>query len=130
MEHRLDHRDCSENVDVELTPYLFERTLLKSPFVAVSCTVDEDVYRTNIHFGLCDLKADGCEIRDIQYDGSRARRVHRAELLSRCFASQRADHGISGRECFRRQSPSKARTSTRDQKIPLSTHRHLLPPTS
>src|SRR5258705_6580773 len=32
-QHRLDHRDCSENVDVELTPHLFEWTLLKSPFV-------------------------------------------------------------------------------------------------
>jgi hypothetical protein len=98
--------------------------------MAVSCTVDEDVYRTHISFGLCNLGTDGCEIRDIQYDGSRACGVDRAELLSRCFASHRADHGISGRERFRRQSPSEAGTSTRDQKIPLSTHRNVLPPTS
>src|SRR6202521_268196 len=129
-QHCLDHRDCSENVDVELTPHLFEWTLLESPLVAVSCAVDEDVYRANIPFGPCNRGTDGSEIRDIQYDGARARGVHRAELLSRCFASHRADHGISGRECFRRQRPSKAGTSTRDQKIPLSTHRHVLPSTS
>src|SRR5882757_3211082 len=41
-QHRLDHRDCPENVDVELTPHLVEWALLKSPFVAVSCAVDED----------------------------------------------------------------------------------------
>src|ERR1700719_3696549 len=76
-QHCLDHRDCSEDVDVELTPHLFERTLLKSPFVAVSCTVVEDVYRTNISFGPCNLGTDGCEIRDIQYDGSRVYGVHR-----------------------------------------------------
>ena len=82
-QHRLDHRDCSENVDVELTPHLFERTLLKSPFVAVSGTVDEDVDRTNISFGPRNLETDGSEIRDIQYDGSRACGVDRAELLAR-----------------------------------------------
>src|SRR5712671_1269133 len=38
-QHRLDHRDCSENVDVKLTPHLFEWTLLQSPLVAVSRTV-------------------------------------------------------------------------------------------
>src|SRR6266850_1713981 len=124
-QHRLDHPDCSENVDVELTPHLFEWTLLKGPFVAVSCTVDEDVYRTEIYFGLLNLGADGCEIRDIQYDGSRAGGVHRAELLSRRLASHRADHGIPGRECFRRQSPSEAGTSPRDQNIPLPTHRDI-----
>ena len=32
--------------DVELTHHLFEWTLLKIPFVAVSCIVDENVYRT------------------------------------------------------------------------------------
>jgi hypothetical protein len=129
-QHCLDHRDCSEDVDVELTPHLFERTLLKSPFVAVSCTVDEDVYRTNISFGPCTLGTDGCEIRDIQYDGSRVYGVHRAELPSRCFASHRANHGITGRERFTDQSPPEAGTSTRDQKIPLSNRRHILPPKS
>src|SRR6476646_6844703 len=122
-QHRLDHRDCSENIDVKLTPHLFEWTLLQSPLMAVSRTVDEDVYRTNIPFGLCNRGTDGCEIRDIQYDGSRACGVHRAELLSRGFASHRADHGISGRERFRRQSPSEAGTSPRDQQIHFSTHR-------
>src|SRR5882724_12448562 len=60
-QHRLDHRDCPENVDVELTPHLLEGTLLKSPFVAVPCTVDKDVYRTNISFCLRNLGTDGCE---------------------------------------------------------------------
>src|SRR6267154_3620090 len=129
-QHRLDHRDCSENIDVELTPHLIEWTLLKSPFVAVSCAVDEDFYRTNISFGLRNRGTDGREIRDIQQDGARTRGVHRAELLSRGFASHRADHGISGRERFRRQSPSEAGTSTGDQNIPRSTHRNVLTPTS
>src|SRR5882724_3165233 len=121
-QHRLDHRDCPENVDVELTPHLVEWALLKSPFVAVSCAVDEDVYRTNISFGLCNRGGDSCEIRDIQYDGSRACGVHRAELLLRGFAPDRADHGISGRERFRRQSPCEAGTSAGDQKIHFFTH--------
>src|SRR5260370_6612867 len=129
-QHRLDHRDCSENVDVKLAPHLFERALLKSPFVAVSRTVDKDVYRTSISFGQRNRGADGCEIRDIQYDGSRVCGVDRAELLSRCFASHRADHGISRRERFHRQRPSKPGTRTRNQKVPLSTHRAVLPPTS
>jgi hypothetical protein len=98
--------------------------------MAVSCTVDEDVYRTNVSFGLRNHGTDGREIRDIQYDGSRACGVHRTELLSRGFASHRADHGISGRERFRCQSPSEAGTSTGDQNIPRSTHRNVLTPTS
>jgi hypothetical protein len=98
--------------------------------MAVSRTVDEDVYRTNISFGPRNRRSDSCEIRDIQYDGSRACGVHRAELLSRGFASHRADHGISARECFRRQSPSEAGTGTGDQNIPRSTHRNVLTPTS
>src|SRR6266481_7808007 len=129
-QHRLDHRDCSKNIDVELTPHLFERALLKRPFMAVSCTVDEDVYRTNIPFDPCNRGTDGCEIRYVQHDGARACGVHRTELLSSCFASHRADHGKSRRERLRRQSPSEAGTCTRDQKIPLSTHRHVPPPES
>src|SRR5258705_13000297 len=84
----------------------------------------------NVSFGPCNLGTDGCEIRDVQHDGSRTCGVNRDEVLSRRFASHRADHGISGRERFRRESPSEAGTSTRDQKITLSTHRHVLTPTS
>src|SRR5258708_36243481 len=123
-QHRLDHGDGSENVDVELTSHLVAGSLLKSSFMAVSRTVDEDVYRTGLSIGLSNLGTDACEIRNIQYDGSRTCGVHRAELLPRGVASYRADHGISGRERFLRQSPSEAGTSTGDQKILLSTHRH------
>jgi hypothetical protein len=98
--------------------------------MTVSFTVDEDVYRTSISLGLRNRGIDGREIRDIQHDGARSRRVHRAELVSRCFSSYRADHGVSARERFRRQRSPEAGAGTSDQKIPLSTHRDVPPPTS
>ena len=67
------------------------------------------------------------------YAGSKFALEGISEVLAhevRGFAPHRADHGISGRERFRRQSPSEAGTGPCDQKIPLPTHSHVLSKTS
>ncbi|OEV26781.1 hypothetical protein AN220_07220 [Streptomyces nanshensis] len=115
-----------EYVDLELPPYLVQRSLLEGALQTVPGVGDDDIQRADVLLHLRDQTADGVAVGHVH---DPAVRVSGCEIFEdsqvlRCAGG--ADDGVPGGQGGSGEGTSEARADPGDEPVPLLLHCLLL----